>query len=99
MDINKLKTRMDIYYDSTTPEQVISDLEKLGVKFRDLKWYETMWNNIVEWLENLFSSKPSVKSSNKMKHHIDGLDPDDWDERPENICKLHGYGKPCPLCK
>ena len=29
MDINKLKTRMDIYYDSTTPEQVISDLEKL----------------------------------------------------------------------
>lgn len=25
------------------------------------------------------------------KQHIDYIDPDDWDERPENICKTCGY--------
>lgn len=31
------------------------------------------------------------------KTHIDYLDPDDWDERPEFICKSCGY-KTC-ICK
>lgn len=26
-----------------------------------------------------------------LKSHIDYLDPDDWDERPEFICKKCGY--------